>query len=291
MAMEFPHFTPSAITLAVALLLALAAPAAAAQHAPTASPEAPVATEPATVVRVPNTRNPVDKSYRNMVKGMDRFERDHALAPLASLRFRLLPRQPGVDMTGVTLKVVGETMALPVPLAPDNSFALPRNAQALREDAALVANRKTTSMTWRAQVMTPGLPPGTRRLGDLRLECLAGMDARLISNDPVIFAWLSGMLYSAEKTCSTPDGNYLFFADRPLLGVTLHAGERSAALPFKMLYAGGEQTPASLPYCDCQVLLERSYFAPLWDQSWPDDTLLEFDYMDDAPAAPAGAPR
>ena len=243
--------------------------------------------EPAAVVRVPNTRNPVDKSYRNMVKGMDRFEHDHALAPQATLRFRLLPRLPGVDMTGITLKVVGETFALPVPLAPDNSFTLPRNEQALREDAALVANRKTTSMTWRALVQTPGLPPNTRRLGDLRLECLAGMDAGLISNDPEIFAWLSGMLYSTEKTCSTPDGNYLFFSDRPLLGVTLRAGDRTAALPFKMLYAGGEQTPASLPYCDCQVLLNRSYFAPLWDKSWPDDTLLEFDYMDDDPAPEA----
>jgi hypothetical protein len=75
--------------------------------------------------------------------------------------------------------------------------------------------------------------------------------------------------------------HYLFFSDRPLLGVTLVHGERRLALPFKMLYAGGEQTPASLPYCDCQVLLDRTYYAPLWDKNWPDDTLLEFDYMDE----------
>jgi hypothetical protein len=53
-----------------------------------------------------------------------------------------------------------------------------------------------------------------------------------------------------------------------------------------MLYWGGEQDAQSLPFCDCQVLLDRSYYAPIWDKSWPDDTLLEFDYMD-APAAPA----
>jgi hypothetical protein len=237
--------------------------------------------EAAPVVVIRNTRDPVDKSYRKMLRGIDSFERHHALAPQAGLRFRLLPRQPGVAMQGISLKIVGDTIALPVPLAADNSFTLPRNEQAAREDAALVANRRTDSMTWRTLVETPGLPAGTRRLGDLRLECLAGMDSGLISNDPAIIAWLSQLLYDSEKVCSTPDGNYLFFADRPLFGVTLRDGTRREALPFKLLYAGGEQTPDSLRYCDCQVLLDRSFYAPLWDRNWSDDTLLEFEYMDE----------
>ncbi|WP_300753588.1 hypothetical protein [Janthinobacterium sp.] len=232
-------------------------------------------------VKVDATRDPVDKSYRKMMLGVERFERDHALAPQASLRFRLLPRQPGVDMRGVQLRIAGDTVSVPLPLAADNSFAPVRNEQALREDAVLLANRKASTMSWRAQVITPGLPPDTRRLGDLRLECRAGMDSGLISNDPQIIAWLSSMLYSTDKVCNQPDGNYLFFADRPLFGVTLVHGGRRVALPFKMLYAGGEQTPASLPYCDCQVLLDHSYYAPLWDASWPDDSLLELRYMDE----------
>lgn len=232
-------------------------------------------------VKVGATRDPVDKSYRKMMQGVARFERDHALAPQGVLRFRLLPRQPDVDMQGVTLRIAGDTVSVPLPLSDDNSFAPVRNEQALREDAVLLANRKASTMSWRAQVITPGLPPGTRRLGDLRLECRAGMDSGLISNDPAIISWLSSMLYSTDKVCSEPDGNYLFFTDQPLLGVTLVHGGRRVHLPFKMLYAGGEQTPASLPYCDCQVLLDRSYYAPLWDLSWPDDTLLEFETMDD----------
>jgi hypothetical protein len=41
-----------------------------------------------------------------------------------------------------------------------------------------------------------------------------------------------------------------------------------------------------LRFCDCQVLLDRTYYAPIWDKSWPDDTLVEFEYMTDAaPAA------
>lgn len=246
-------------------------------------------TPPIQTVRVPYVRDPVDKSYRKMIKGMERFEREHALAPTATLRFRLLPRLPNSKLEGITLRVAGDNISLPISIAPDNSFVLTRNEQALREDAAVVANRKTATMTWRASVVTPGLPAGTRRLGDLRLECRVGMDAGLISNTSPIFGWLSNMLTDTDQVCNNADGNYLFFAERPLFGVTLRSGARSWDLPFSMLYAGGEQTREALPFCDCQVLLDRSYYAPIWDRSWPDDTLVEFIFMDDD-TVKAGAP-
>ena len=253
-----------------------------AQERPPKAGETPIAT-----VHVPYVRDPVDKSYRKMIQGMDRFERDRATyAPASVLRFRLLPRLPNAKMDGITLRVAGDTLTLPVQLAPDNSFTLARNEQALRQDAAVVANRKATSMTWRAWVRTPDLPPGARRLGDLRLECRVGMDSGLISNTSPIFAWLTNALSDTEQICSSPDGNYLFFAERPVFSVILRDGARREVLPFKLLYAGGNETRASLPYCDCQVLLDRSYYAPLWDTSWPDDTLVEFEYMDEP-----GAPR
>lgn len=234
-------------------------------------------------VLLPYVRGPVDKSYVKMIKGMDRFARDHALAPAAVLRFRLLPRLPGVSLDGVALRVAGARVSLPVALAADHSFVLPRSAEAVREDAAVVANRKSDAMTWRAWVHTPGLAPGTRRLGDLRLECRVGMDAGLISNSAPVFGWLADLLTDTDQVCNKPDGNYLFFAERPVFSVTLRHGARSAVLPFALLYAGGAQTGATLPFCDCQVLLARSYYAPLWDRSWPDDTVLEFDPMDGPP--------
>ncbi|SHH71119.1 hypothetical protein [Massilia sp. CF038] len=243
-------------------------------------PSLAMAAEALPSVQVASTRDPVDKSYRKMLQGMDRFARDQALAPAATLRFRLLPRAPGLRLADLTLRVAGDTVSLPIALAPDGSFALPRDALAAREDAAVLANRKTSSLTWRAWVATPGLPPGTRRLGDLRLECLVGMTAGLVSNSAPLFGWLADWLSDPDAVCSQPDGNYLFFADRPVFGVTLQHGARSATLPLAMLYAGGTQTRASLPFCDCQVLLDRSYYAPLWDRSWPDDTLLSFDFMD-----------
>lgn len=111
------------------------------------------------VVTVTSTRDPVDKSYRKMIRGMERFEREHALAPQATLRFHLLPRTPGVNMQGITLRALGDHIAIPIPVAPDNTFTLPRNEQALREDAAVIANRKTTSMTWRARSSRPDCRP------------------------------------------------------------------------------------------------------------------------------------
>jgi hypothetical protein len=264
------------------LFLAAWLAATALAQTPPPAPSGPVAT-----VTVPYTRDPVDKSYRKMIRGMERFERDHALAPGASLRFRLLPRSKTVKMTGITLRVAGDNISLPVPVAEDNSFVLPRNEQALREDAAVVANRKTTSMTWRASIVTPGLPPGTRRLGDMRLECFVGMEAGLISNSLPLIGWIADKLTSPEQVCNSPDGNYLFFTERPVFSVTLRAGSRTEVLPFRMLYAGGEQSGNALEYCDCQVLLDRSYYAPIWDKSWPDDTLVEFEYMDDPPVEAA----
>jgi len=252
------------------------------------APAAPQDATPSVTVRA--TRDPVDKSYRKMVAAMDLFAQQQALAPQATLRFQLLPRLPATTLDDVTLRVVGDTLSLPIPIAPDHTFTLPRNAQALREDAALIASRKSSTLTWRAQVRSPNVPDGMRRLGDLRLECLVGVQAGLVSNNAAWFAWLGELLLDPARICNAPDGNYLFFAERPLFGVTLHDGARSMALPFQLLYAGGTQTPATLPFCDCQVLLERSYYAPIWDRSWPDDTLLSFEAMT-AGAPPASGYR
>ena len=277
---------PRCRRFALGYTCALAVHLTAANAQGTSPPYSPSSPSAVASVRVSSTRDPVDKSYRKMIRGMERFEGEHGLAPRARLRFQLLPRTPNVKMDGITLRIAGDTASIPVPVAPDNSFVLARSEQALREDAAVLANRKTTSMTWRASIETPGLPPGTRRLGDLRLECRVGMEAGLVSNSSPLFGWLANALTSADGVCNSPDGNYLFFADRPIFGVRLRSGERVEVLPFAMLYAGGEQTRDMLPYCDCQVLLDRTYYAPIWDAGWPDDTLVEFDYMADAPPAP-----
>jgi hypothetical protein len=225
-------------------------------------------------------KDPVSKSYRRMVDGMDLFEQKRAMAPAATLRYRLLPRQRETKMEGIALNVLGETVAIPVRVSRDGSFELERDAKAAQEDAWVMPNRKVASMTWRTEIRTPGLPPDTRRLGDLRLECEVGMEADLVSNSR---GFLSNPMRRRMGYCNENPARYLYFSERPLFGVTLVAGTRSESLPVDELYAGSTWRPLSreeLAACDCEVMLERTYYLPLGDRSWPDDTLVHFEYME-----------
>jgi len=233
-------------------------------------------------------RHPVDKSYRKMVKGMDLFERMHAMAPNATLRYRLFPRKRDTNMDAIALHVVADDVDLPVSVASDHTFTLGRYARALDENAAVRSERKAGSMTWRAEVRTPGLASDTRRLGDLRLECLVGMEAGLVSHYPSLFGRLMDLIEDGRDFCNRSSVPYLFFADRPLFDVTLSSGARRQSVSVAQLYGGfamGRAPKEDLPYCDCEVLLDRAYSLPLGERSWPDDTLVQFYYMD--AAAPA----
>jgi hypothetical protein len=258
---------------------------AAAQQAPAAPLLPPV------TITGKGVRDPVEKSYRKMVRGMDLFERRHAVAPEATLRFRLLPRKRDTDMSGIQVDVVGKEVDFNVPVAPDGTFTLPRNRQALAEDAVVTPNRRAQTMTWRTEIRTPGLPPSTRRLGDLRLECAVGMEAGLISNNRNLFDRITELFTDSPDYCNRRGQRYLFFSERPLFSVTLAHGGQRQVVPVDRLYAGasGDPTlPAELPYCDCEVLLDRTYFLPLGDLGWPDDTLVEFEFMDDPPQVQPG---
>jgi hypothetical protein len=247
--------------------------------------------DPREVVLVNGTRDPVNKSYRKMLNGMALFEKMHGMAPDASLRFKLLPRQRDTKMDGIVLEIIGDTVTVPVLLAADRTFTLERDQQALDENASVMPNRKASSMTWRTEIRTPGLPPNTRRLGDLRLECHVGMEAGLISNTLPVIGLITDLIQGMLDFCNGSDVPYLFFSDRPLFSVAMVAGSRREILSVDELYAGvshGRISKADLAYCDCQVLLDRTYFLPLGDRSWPDDTLIEFEYMDDG-NVPRGA--
>jgi len=238
---------------------------------------------PAITINARGSPPAVEKSYRKMIRGMDLFDREHGLSPGGSLRFRLLPRKHDTDMRNIAVEVAGKSVDFPVPVAPDGSFTLPRHQKAFDEDAIVTPNRGRQTMTWRSEIRTPGLPAGTRRLGDLRLECRVGMEAGLLSNAPTLAGRLLSALLDTPAYCDGPQPLYLFFADKPLFGVTLVHGARREALASDMLYAGASINPqleADLPYCDCEVLVDRTYFLPLGDRSWPDDTLVEFDDME-----------
>lgn len=251
--------------------------------------QAQVTTAPAltsVTISAKANRDPVEKSYRKMLRGMDLFEKEHGTAPNASLRFKLLPRKRETNMRNIDLEVIGTTVDFPVPVATDHTFTLVRNPQAVYENAQVVPDRKAQSMTWRTEIRTPGLPVNTRRLGDLRLECRVGMEAGLVSSSGTLASWLVGAVLDTPAYCDKPAPLYLFFADKPLFSVTLSDGERTEVLAIDKLYAAASDNPkldAELPDCDCEILVDRTYFLPLGDRSWPDNTQVVFEFMDDMP--------
>src|SRR5258706_14066753 len=94
-------------------------------------------------------RNPVDKSYRKMVKGMDLFEEMHALAPNAVLRYKLLPRKRDTKMDGIALHVVTDRLDIPVAGGPGPTFTLARDRQGVGPKPPAGPPRRAGSMTWR----------------------------------------------------------------------------------------------------------------------------------------------
>ena len=240
-------------------------------------------------IEVSALKNPVDKSYRKMVKGMDLFEREHARAPQASLRYKLLQRKPGGEIEQAKVHILGKSFDRPIAVAADHTFTLVRDRKALDEDAVVQSERRAQTMTWRADVRTPGLPSNVRRLGDLRLECEVGVEAGLVSQYPSAIDSFFDLFRSGGEYCGQKEVRYLFFADRPLFGVRLRSGERVQTLPVEKLYAaavrGGRKD--ELKYCDCEALLDHAYVLPLGDKSWPNDTLIELEYMDAAPVRSA----
>lgn len=227
------------------------------------------------------------KSYRDMVAGMQVFEQQRALAPRAALRFKVLPRQAGVAMDRLTLQLAGEHTQVPITLAADHTFVLPMDAGAAGDHAAVRSNRKEKSLAWRADIRTPGLPQDTRRLGDLLLECKVAMAADLLA---YVHHPINMLVVKLADPCSSLPINLFYFADRPLFSVTLIDGQRRSVLPAAMLHGTDSALMAS--HEDWPYLRDRVYrvkFKLLYGKGWSDDTLLRFDYMDDDLATTAQA--
>src|ERR1700722_237802 len=169
-----------------------------------------------------------EKSYANLRHAMQVFEDNRSLAPQGALRFRVLPWREEAETQGLTLTLRGKTLERPIPVAPDGSFRLDNDPKI---EARLVSNRPPRSLAWRADIRTPGLPPHTRRLGDLRLECkvdLAGAGSDLATGirTPALIA-----LAAVSDPCMNHLAGYPWFADYPIFSVTLVSGSRRWVMP------------------------------------------------------------
>lgn len=213
-----------------------------------------VSSEVLPTVAVAGLKAPELRPYQTMLRGAHTYEKLKAMAPDAPFFLMIKPRRAGLDIRTVTLKIVGEQTTVAVPVAEDGTFNLPILGDPEFAHAEMVVNQKKSdnAIGWRPRIVTPGLPPNTRRLGDLRLECeiqwaIDKSDMSFMARSA--FALLGG-------PCNTSKVQMQFEAPAQLAGATLRNAERTQTI---RLTHGGS-----------------GFIAPVHDKSWPDDALIEF---------------
>src|SRR5476649_1199448 len=209
-------------------------------------------------VSVSGTKDPDWKPYRKMLDGLNAFDEYHALAPKAQLKFILRPQQPNLTLADLKLRIVGDNANIELPIAADYTFSVPRDESAAKDDADLRLNSKKGLFRWRPDIHTSGLPAGTRRLGDLRLECEVRWAIDKFDASFIKLAYIVPL----GGVCHTSRSRVFFTTATPITGATLVSGSRREKLPAERL----------------NVKDLTRYAPPLHDQSWPDDTLVEFEF-------------
>lgn len=189
-----------------------------------------------------------------MLRGFEAFEKHHALAPQTSLRFQL-SAEPGVKREGLELRIASDNASVAVALDKELVFDLPRDDALAGDDADLRTNRKRGAVKWFPYIVTPGLPANTRRLGDLRLECLVFWT---IGRDDTGILMRMRHAVSGDP-CNSITTRWWWDTERPLASAQLREGDR--VLPLK-LTAGN-----------------KGYVVPIRDKKWSDDALVELTYL------------
>ena len=209
-------------------------------------------------VTVAGSRDPDWKPYRKMLDGIDAFDRYHFLAPQAQLKFILRPQQPQLTASDLKLRIVGENVNIEVPIASDLTFSVPRDESAAKDDADLRLSTKKGLFRWRPDIHTAGIPLGTRRLGDLRLECEVRWAVDKFDASLIKLAYLVPL----GGVCHTSRSRVFYSTNAPITGATLVSGSRRERFPAERLDAKDR----------------ARYAPPLHDRSWSDDTLVEFKF-------------
>jgi hypothetical protein len=243
------------IMLVVAALLCGTAPVRAAVQAEAPAPQSDAVAE----VQVDGTRHPELKPYRVMSAGLDAFDKNRSRAPEATLKFRLwqrnLPIGDAQKWDGVTLRLAGDQLSIPVPIDADGTFTLPRSQAAYDEDADLVLNRKKSTISFYSIVRSPGFADNVRRLGDLRLQCQVQI---AIVRDELNFAQRAfyNTVFLGGDWC---------FAKQAKFGLVLENWAMRATVDDK----GSHKTLPVNGY---------SFTTPVQDKSLSDDALITLEY-------------
>lgn len=218
------------------------------------------------------------KTLAQLFKAEALFEKFHALAPQAALKFRVYARTRAEQTQRLELGLMTPVGRQPVLLDDEDRFVIAPAWHGLDAGTELRSRLADGRVTWRPDIRTPGWPEGERRLGDLRLQCRVGFDSG-VARGPVGLAWLLSLTLD---DCEDRDWSPSNFADRPVFAVTLVHGERRQTLSNRLLHGLRDGSGGSYDWG--YSLRERMFRLPLADPSWPDDTRVLFEAMDDPPA-------
>jgi len=220
------------------------------------------ADEPVPSVHVAGIADPEMRSYRSVAAGLDAFDANRALAPHATLRFRMRHADgaPANAGDGLQLRLASDDGGFQenVPIDGAGLLTVGRNRAAYDADATFILNRKNGLYTGHPEVRTAGLPANVRRLGDLRLECRVTI-AIVKDQMPFLAKAAINTLMMTSDWCAKKDFNYGVIAARQGARAVLRDGERARTL----------ETHG------------WNVLAPIGDPAWPDDALVQFD--EDAP--------
>ena len=225
------------------------------------------------------------KTLAQLFKAEALFEKYHALAPAAALRFKVYARTQAETTRALELALALPGGRQPVPLDAQDRFVIDPAWRRLDPATEVRSRLADGRVTWRPDIRTPGVPSDERRLGDLRLQCRVGFGSG-IARGATGWGWL---LSFAFDDCWDRDWSPSNFADRPVFAVTLVDGERRLTLGARLLH--GLRDDGGPDYDWGYSLRERMFRVPLGDETWPDDTRVVFEAMDDPPAPPEPALR
>lgn len=220
------------------------------------------------------------KTLAQLFKAEALFDKFHALAPQAALKFRVYARTRAEQAQRLELGLMTPAGRRPVALDAEDRFVIDPAWHALDARTELRSRLADGRVTWRPDIRTPGWPAGERRLGDLRLQCRIGFESG-VARGPTGLAWLLSL---GREDCEERDWSPSNFADRPVFAVTLVQGERRLTISNRLLH--GLRDGSGQDYDWGYSLRERMFRLPLSDASWPDDTQVVFEAMDDPPAPP-----
>ncbi len=224
------------------------------------------------------------KTLAQIFKAQALFEKHHALAPKAALKFRVYARQYASDLDRADLALLGEQGRTPIALDKNHEFVADPAWRQLDQDSVVRSRLAEGRITWRPDVRSPGVPEGERRLGDLRLQCRIAFASGLARTDSVWVRFVQNLFRPSYEQCEEPAWSPSNFADQPIFSVTLIDGERRLRLNHRMLHGliddGGEKYDWGF------LLRDRMFRLPLGDKSWSDETRVVFETLDSAPLLP-----